>query len=237
MNKKITLLLLGLFAVACNAKSANAFTSPFSLDNTDFTVSPSSRGLNNAAGNSAINTTATPGFGGQFDAANGNTFLLLGATDTSSAIDGVNNTNLVDDNNSFAVSDTINIDQTNIDAGAINFKFDYSFQGTDDTLDSFFVQLRPKSGTSGSNQTLVSRTNYGTGTVDESIDITGFSTGDYELRIILNEANGDNEYSAAGFDNVTVKNVPFGVAPNTGILILGGLYAGSKYLKRRKMSS
>ena len=243
MNKKTTLLLLGLFAVACNAKSANAFSSPFSIDNTQFTVNPGNLGLNNADANSTINTTANPnGFGGQFDATDGNTFLLLGASDVGSGINAGGNAAM---NNSDveAVSTSFALDADNISAGKINFQFDYSFQGTDSQSDDLFIDLRPVGQTVGTE--LVAQTTYGGGFFDQEVDISNFSEGDYELAVFLNEANRDSRNSAAGVDNIFISEVapppatpvPFGAAPNTGIFILGSLYAGSSYLKRRKMSS
>ena len=243
MNKKITLLLLGFFAVAVNAKSANAFSSPFSIDNTDFTVSPGSHGLNDAAGDSNINSTNNPdGFEGQFDATNGNTFLLLGATDVDNGIDAGGNTTL-DDTNVSAISTPFEIDAGNIAAGKINFQFDYSFQGTSSLLDSFLIGVRPQGG--GALSPLAFQQSYDSGFVDTDLDVSGLSAGNYELGIFLTESNAGVGNSAAGFDNIFVSEVappppatpvPFGAAPNTGIFILGSLYAGSSYLKRRKMS-
>ena len=249
MNKKITLLLLGLFAVACNSKSANAFSSPFSIDNEQFTVSPSTYGINNASANSTINTTANPnGFENRFDFASdsSNTFLLLGATDVANTIDGGNNTAL-DSVNSDATSAPFILDAGNIDAG-LKIKFDWSFQGTNSLRDSFYVGIQPE-GDDGSNLVdIINELNYGGGSVDQDIDFTGLglTPGNYEMKIFLTESNIGSGNSAAGFDNIFVSEVappppatpvPFGAAPNTGIFILGSLYAGSSYLKRRKMSS
>ena len=254
MNKKITLLLLGLFAVAINAKSANAIgNTPFNIDNTDFTIRDSSNnvdntlGINNAAGNSTINTTANPnGFNSKFDTTGGNTFLLLGATDDASSINAGGNTTL-NGTNSVATSIPFAIDSTNISDGAINFKFDYSFQGNFSPRDNFAIQVRPE-GSNATGAELVFRNTYSEGSEDINLDLgagsefntLGFTNGDYEMAILLNESNGDTRNSAAGFDNFSVSSVPtpvpFGAAPNTGIFILGSLYAGSSYLKRRKMS-
>ena len=257
MNKKITLLSLGLFAVVCNAKSANALSSPLGIDNTDFTVSPGNIGLNNAAGNSTINTTASPnGFGGQFATTKGNTFLLLGAVDVGSGIEAKGNA-AINNTNVSAVSPPFTIDADNISAGKLNFKFDYSFQGNNDLLDSFLIGVQPV-GDKDNSAPLVFRQGYSDGFVDKDLDVSGFKAGDYELEIFLTESNAENETgsgnSAAGFDNFFISPVtpptpaavsfnaaaptavPFGAAPNTGIFILGSLYAGSSYLKRRKMS-
>ena len=247
MNKKITLLLLGLFAVAVNAKSANAFSSPFSIDNEQFTVNPSTYGINNASANSFINTTANPnGFEGQFDFASdpGNTFLLLGATNVSQSINGITN-NSLDKVNSDATSTPFSIDAGNINAG-LNIQFDWSFQGTNDARDSFYVGIQPV-GNSSNVVDVIDVLNYGSGSVDQNVNLAGLglTPGDYEMTIALTESNIGSGNSAAGFDNVFVSEVappppatpvPFGAAPNTGIFILGSLYAGSSYLKRRKMS-
>ena len=249
MNNKISLLLLGLFAVAYNAKPANAFSSPFSIDNEQFTVSPSTLGINNASANSTINTTANPdGFGSQFDFTDdpSNTFLLLGATSTSDTINSGTNAPL-SNVNSDATSASFTLDAGNIDAG-LNIQFDWSFQGTNDSRDSFFVGIQPV-GDDGRNLVdVVNELNYGGGSVDQDIDLASFglTPGDYEMKIFLTESNIGFGNSAAGFDNIFVSqvtpptsptSVPFGVSPNMGFFILGGLYAGSSYLKRRKMNS
>ena len=246
MNKKITLLLLGLFAVAYHAKPANAFGSPFSIDNKDFTLNPGNLGLSEADADSTINSNANPnGFEGQFDATNGNTFLLLGATDVDSGINAGDNAALSNTNVS-AISAPFTIDADNISAGKINFQFDYSFQGTNDLLDSFLIGVQPV-GDADNLVPLVFQQSYDSGFVDTDLDVSsGFSAGNYELGIYLTESNAGSGNSAAGFDNIFVSEVappppatpvPFGAAPNTGIFILGSLYAGSSYLKRRKMSS
>ena len=246
MNNKITLLLLGLFAVACNAKPASAFTSPFNIDNSDFTVDPGTLGSNSAAGNSTINTTSTTdspyGFGTQFDTSDTNSFLLLGAVDVDSGInDGGNKT--LNSTNVNATSTPFMIDSVNIAVGTVDFEFDYSFQGTDDFSDNFNIELRPENAAIGTGTRILRTGNYGGGSVSQNIDISGLSEGNYVVGISLTEATGDTDNSAAGFDNFVVSQtappatpVPFGAAPNTGIFILGSLYAGSSYLKRRKMS-
>ena len=240
MNKKITLLLLGLFAVVYNAKSANAFSSPFNLDNESFTLNNANLGAADATGNSAINTTANPnGFGSQFDTSG--TFLLLGANDPNQGIDSGSNAN----ENSSNVSATapINIDSNNISAGEINFQFDYSFQGNDTfNQDSFLVALI---GGSSTFEQIVSEGTYGNSSFNGNVDISTLTPGNYDLFVSLNESTAPGN-SAVGFDNFVVSEVgtapppaevPFGAAPNTGIFILGSLYAGSSYLKRRKTSS
>ena len=232
MNKKITLLLLGLFAVAINAKSAKAFTTPFNLDNESFALDNNNLGANNVSGTSSINATSNPeGFENQFDATDGNTFLLLGANDPSQGINS--GTNAAENNINVTARSTFNVDASNISAGTLNFGFDYSFQGTNDTFDSFFVALAPTG--NAPNKLILTQPNYGGGNINRNIDISDLTPGNYDLVVSLTESTFAGN-SAAAFDNITIQAVPFGAAPNTGIFILGSLYAGSSYLKRRKMS-
>ena len=246
MNKKITLLLLGLFAVAVNAKSANAFGSPFSIDNENFTLN-NNFGVNNASGAATIDNTATPdGFGFEFD--DSGTFLLLGADDPNdtinngSNVDTTNATTNVTNTNVTATSPSFNLTQDNINAG-LNVQFDWSFQGTENFQDNFFVALAP-AGQSPNKLVLPPQQLFGAGNVDQNVDVSSYTPGDYQLVVSLSESTLAGN-SAAGFDNIFVSEVappppatpvPFGAAPNTGIFILGSLYAGSSYLKRRKMS-
>lgn len=234
MNKKITLALLGLFATAYSAKPANAFTSPFNIDNTSFTLNNDNLGTNSAAGSSTIGTAANPdGFDSVFNTT-GNTFLLLGADDPSLAINSGTNAN--EDNANVTATYAFDIDADNINAGTLKLDFDYSFQGTDTfDQDSFFVTLTGPS----TFIPIVSQGDYGSGSFSDTIDISTLTAGTYTLSVDLDESTFPGN-SAAGFDNIAISEVPtavpFGTSTNTGILILGGLYAGSSYLKRRKIS-
>ena len=238
---KIVLLSLGFSSVIWNANPANAIIGTEVLDNTNFTID--TVGINNAAGNSTIDNTATPnGFGSQFDDNNGNSFLLLGATDTNSTIDGIPTNSVQDNVNVTATSVPFNISSDNISDGALNFGFDWSFQGTNEALDSFFIGIAP-TGTGSSNiifPLLVNQTSYGSGTFNSNYDVSGLSAGNYDLIVSLTESTGTGN-SAAGFDNFAISeppnDVPFGVSPNSGLLILSVLFGGSSYLKRRKSAA
>ncbi|GAB4534779.1 MAG: hypothetical protein Tsb0014_21210 [Pleurocapsa sp.] len=242
MNHKfctnIALALLGFSPILWNSSPAHAVTGSLSIDNTDFTVIQNF-GVNNAPGDSTIDNTAiSDGFGDQFSDTGGNTFLLLGASDPTSTINGGTNAGQ-EDGNSVATSTTFEITQDNIDNG-LDVSFDWAFQGNGSAFDEFVVAITNSSFTEFKE--LINQDSYGSGTVDQSFDISSLSTGtDYMLYVAVNEANNFGN-SAAGFDNISVAptppvGVPFEFSPTLGLLIMGGLFGGSSYLKRRRLSA
>ncbi len=242
LYSKMAILLLGIASITWNANPAKAISGTSSLDNEDFTID--TVGINNAPGNSIIDDTNTPtGFGFQFD--NAGTFLLLGATDTGSLINGSPTNSGQNNVNVTATSAPFEITASNISDGFLNFNFDWSFQGTNDVFDSFFIGIAP-TGTGSSNiifPLLVNQSSYGFGTVDTDYDISGLSAGDYDLIVSLTESTGAGN-SAAAFDNISISEVPpdptpvpFEASPTLGLLIVGGLFGGSSYLKRRQSAA
>ncbi len=237
---KIALFLLGFSSFVWNANPANAILRSVNLNNEDFTIDPSGLGSNNAAGNSTINITSTPnGFGSTFNISD--TFLLLGASDVNSTINGAPTNSTQSNTNVRATYSSLDITQANIDNG-LNFAFNWAFQGTDDTLDSFLIGLAPQgTGVNGIESYIFIQGNYDSNqTVNQNVDLSGLTSGpgSYDFIVSLSEADGPGN-SAAGFDNIVVSpaNVPFEVSPTMGFLILGGLYGGSSYLKRRKSAA
>ena len=240
---KIALVLLGLSPIFWNTDPAHAVTGSLNIDNTDFTIDPFSQGqgygVNNAAGDSTIDNTATPnGFGDHFSDSNDNTFLLLGATDPDANITGTPTNSGQASENTDAWSTTFEIDDDNL-ADGLDVKFDWAFQGNNSNLDSFVVAIT----NSDFSQYLqiVEQETYDVGTVDQSFDVSSLATGtDYRLYIALTESPIPNN-SAAGFDNISVAptsvGVPFEFSPSLGLLMMGGLFAGSTYLKRRKLAA
>ena len=224
---KIALVLLGFSHIFWNSNPANALTGSLSLSNEDFTISGS--GINNAPGNSTIDNTAPPnGFGNHFD--DSGTFLLLGATDPNVGI-----SSSPGNANSSGISPTFDITNQNKSLG-LNLAFDWAFQG-DSTIDSFQVLIA----NSDLSQlvTAFSQNTYGSGTFTGTVDISSLAPGtDYSVYVTLNEAIA-NGNSAAGFDNIAISAVavPFEFSPGLGLLMMGGLFGGSTYLKKRKLAA
>ena len=239
---KIILLLLGFSSVIWNANPANAIIGTEYIDNTAFSID--TFGLNNAAGNSTIGTTADPeGFNRQFDTTVGNTFLLLGATDVDSTINGGPTNNTQSTVNVTATYNTVDITPSNISDGLLNISFDWAFQGTNQTFDSFLVGLVPEGGGVGGlgdGVVILPQGNYDIQNFNDNIDISGLNAGNYDLIVSLTDATLPGN-SAAGFDNITISEVPVGVpfkvSPNLGLFILGGLFLSSSHLKRRKLET
>ena len=226
---KIALVLLGFSPIFWNTDPAHAVTGSLNLDNEDFTfISGQDNGVNNAAGNSNIDETATPqGFGNHFS--DSDTFLLLGATDPSSNI-----SSSPASQNVTAFSEQFEIDSRDIQEGVV-VEFDWAFQGTDDESDSFVVRIINSS--ESDIATVITENSYGQGSYSGIVDVSDFSGGsDYSLFVTLNEGAFDGKNSAAGFNNISVS-VPFEFSPGLGLLMMGGLFGGSTYLKRRKLAS
>ena len=235
---KIALVLLGFSPILWNTNSAQAVTGSLNIDNEDFTVIQNF-GVNNAPGNSTIDNTATTsnGFGDHFSDADSNTFLLLGASDPNSTINAGTN-NAQEGANSLALSTNFEIDETNRTNG-LDVSFDWAFQGTNDIFDEFVVAIANSD--FSEFQTLIEQDTYGSGTVNQSFDVSGLAAGtDYSLYVAVNEADNFGN-SAAGFDNITVAptsvGVPFEFSPSLGLLMMGGLFGGHAYLKRRRSAA
>ena len=219
LYSKVILFLLGVSPLVWNANPASAITDSLEIDNTSFTVD--TIGDNAASGDLAIDNTE---FGDIF--ADGDTFLLLGATSANANI-AASSPNV----NATATFANFEISSDNVSDGSLNFSFDWAFAGDNDALDNFFVGIGP---TGGSVTNFVTfQASYGSGTFDQSIDISGLTPGNYDLVVSLTESTGPGN-SAAGFDNIAISSVPFEFSPALGLFLVGGLFGGSSYLKRKK---
>lgn len=195
-------------------------------------------GNNSTPITSDINVKSPPdGFG---DGTNGfflEEFLLLGARPSDTSIP----TDSLVDNNSTAESPSFSVDSEDITKG-IKLKFTWAFRGNAtgdtadkdnfnillvnvDTLDTFDVFTRdladPGNGY-GSSYTQVA-----------TADTTGMTAGNYKVSIELNENTNLNS-SAAGYDDFEITNVPFEFSPSQGLLLIGGFWGLSFFMKRRK---
>ena len=224
---KIALVLLGFSPIFWNSNPAQAVTGNLNLDNEDFTFTPGGAGVNNAPGNSAIDNSATINFGDHFD--DSGTFLLLGTSDaTGSAGSGNPSQNTV------SLSQQFDITSSN-HASGLYVSFDWAFNGTDDTNDSFVVKISDQD--ENNILDIMTQSSYGSGTFNQKVDVSSLAVGtDYNLLVILNEQASDGRNSAAGFDNISVA-VPFEFSPGLGLLMMGGLFGGSTYLKKRKLAA
>jgi hypothetical protein len=255
---KIALVLLGASPIFWNSNPAQALT--LSLDNTTFTNKFTGSGylVNNAARSSTIDDTAVAtgtqltyntgsggGFGNRFSN-NGDTFLLLGATNTSQTINGGSGTNSnkgQSEQNTIAQSPTFTLSQFDINNDLI-VSFDWAFYGTQNSsgsiVDDFKVTIENDN---YSATVLPSMTNFGQGTFSGTVDLAGLqSNSNYRLLVTLNEDAGAlTGNSAAGFDNIalapTGTAVPFEFSPSLGLLLMGGLFGGHTYFKRRKLAA
>jgi hypothetical protein len=189
---------------------------------------------NNASSTSNINITApNDGFG---DGTNGffdSNFLLLGANPGDNITTDSNQ-----DENSTARSTTFNL-STNDVAQAVQIKFQWAFQGNslgipDEDQDNFNIRLARIGGGSNVFFSKSAPTGYG-GNKNEQHTFAAdtLTAGDYRMTITLNENADTGTSSAAGFNQISVQNVPFEFSPSTGLLMVGG-FLGFTYLKKRR---
>lgn len=256
INSQVAFFLLGAFSLVGNANPAGAVTGTEPIDNTAFTIVPSTLGLTNAPHNSVIDDSAVStganspnfggGFGNQFNTT-GDTFLLLGATNTDKRINEGTTTSSTNDGNRAqnATNVTATFASFAIDADdlydGIAFSFNYAFRGTTTSnLDSFVIGIAPTGeGPSSPNFVpFVAQVTYGGGTFSNTVDFTGLglSPGQYDFIISLTEATTAGN-SAVGFDNFVLTDVvPFDFSPSLGLLLVG-VVGGASYLKRKKAIS
>ncbi len=229
---KIALILLGFSPLFWNSNPAHALTGSLNLNNENFTSDGGPLDID-APGTSTINTTSTPnGFGGHFSSTGGDTFLLLGGNDATKTIP-----NTRENANSYAYSEVFTLTAGNIASDSLKFTFDWAFQGNVEALgsDSFEVFIYDSALTTPTS--IFKQTTFGQAYAqEETVDISGFAPGDYVFYVTLNENTG-NGNTAAGFDNISVAAVPFEFSPGLGLLIVGGLFGGHTYLKRRKLAT
>ncbi|VEP18382.1 conserved exported hypothetical protein [Hyella patelloides LEGE 07179] len=222
---KVALFLLGVSPIVWNANPVRAITGTEAIDNTSFTVTPSTLGDNSASGALAIDNSE---FGDIF--ADGDTFLLLGATSDDASIAASS-----DDVNSSGQSGLFSVTTDNITNG-LDVTFDWAFQGNGEASDSFSVSIAG----SGGLVTLLNQPTYGGGTFSQNVDVSSLTAGDYTFFISLAESNTPfSGNSAAGFDNISITEVPsaavpFVFSPALGLFFVGGLFGGSSYLKRKQ---
>jgi hypothetical protein len=256
INSQVALFLLGAFSLVGNANPAGAVTGSITINNTDFTIAPNTLGLNNAPHDSVIdNSTASiganspnygGGFGNQFNTT-GDTFLLLGATNTDKRINegtttsGTNDGNRLQNNtNVTATFASFTVDADDLSQG-LAFSFDYAFRGVTTTgFDSFAIGIAPTGeGPSSPDFVLFTgNSTYSSGTYSNTVDFTdlGLSPGQYDFIVTLTEATTTGN-SAVGFDNFVLTDVvPFDFSPSLGLLLVG-VFGGASYLKRKKAIS
>ncbi|MDJ0898837.1 MAG: hypothetical protein QNJ55_08490 [Xenococcus sp. MO_188.B8] len=184
--------------------------------------------IDTAPFDSGINTiSGSEGFDNYFNS----TYLLLGADngDTNISDSPASGDSVAFTGNTFEISST---DATN----GVTFAFDWAFQGTESGVqDEFFISFINTTLTQSFDVFNKESPGYGEGT--ESLFLTNLTPGDYELEITLNEAGGRNDdgNTAAGFDNITVSSVPFEFSPSVGLIMMGGIFAFSRYAKSRKV--
>jgi hypothetical protein len=257
LYSKVALFLLGVSPLVWNANPASAISTNVTIDNTSFAISPSI-GVNNAPHNSAIENNSIStiagapnfggGFGDKFASTTGDTFLLLGASNTAKNINQGTTTNTANNGNRFdsnvnvdARYQSFSVDADDVQDG-LNFSFDWAFRGTTtDFGDRFVIGFVPTGENAGSEdfKTILSQVNYGDGTFSGNASLTGLTPGNYDLLISLSEATTIGN-SAVGFDNFAIADVPssttvpFEFSPTMGLLLVGSVFGGSSYLKRRK---
>jgi hypothetical protein len=235
---KIALILLGASPLFWNSNPAHAISGNLALDNGSFLIAPSNTGVTTAPGSSNIdNSTTIPSFGDKFS--DSGTFLLLGTNNPAgSTIQGSGGVN------SSGTSPTFELTSSNISRG-LDLSFDWAFQGNSGTggpnnvygttnADSFRVFIANPD----LDETVLAfqQSAYGSGSFNDTVDISSLTPGnDYSVYVSLTEAAGLGN-SAAGFDNIGV-GVPFEFSPSLGLLMMGGLFGGHTYLKRRKLAA
>ena len=221
-----------LFICSQPAKAVIANLSP-----SDFSLSAETpSGEVNAVGaNNAIDQ-ASPinGFGNVFS----ENFLLLGGTTTATDIldDGVNSVNSTAQSSSFPLTTADLSDNLTID-------FQWAFNGNSAGIefvdqDNFSILLR-KSDLSQEAFVFARAAagGYGSGTASRTINTSGLTAGNYFLQITLNENSGNDNSSAAGFNQIsvdTVSSVPFEFSPSVGLIMMGGIFVFARYAKSRK---
>lgn len=248
-TRKANLKKSGLFVLAAYSflvAGIPAQAIDLNLDSSDFRVEQDGNpgaGYNSTLPSSKINTLSPEnGFGNVFS----EPFLLLGADPEDLNIPEDSRPKI----NSGATSKTFFLSEADVDPGAnLEITFDWAFNGNAtgnfNDRDNFNIIL-DKADDSDCALTcalIFERVVSGYGSnIGESVSISSsnfigdFTEGDYLISISLNENLSSNS-SAAGFDNITIKNnIPFEFSPGLGLLMAGGFW-GVYYLllKRRKV--
>lgn len=235
----------GVITASCmtlSAQSAQALL-PINFSTTDFNITQGA-GNNNAAAGIPIDQNTPPnGFGDVFD----QTFILLGAnvTDGNIPLDSLNN------NNSIAVSNTFELDATDV-SQVLEIEYNWAFNGNSTggagDQDNFSIALFSQS--QSVFETIVQQ-NAGAGYGFQNDATSSIAANtiadatDYRLVITLNE-NADffGRSSAAGFNQITLSNpstppppgVPFGFSTNASLVVFGAAFYGVNRL-RKKMAA
>ncbi|GAB4241879.1 MAG: hypothetical protein Kow0049_30890 [Stanieria sp.] len=232
-TSKIILQTSGLFALAASSLllvEMPAHAINLSLDSSAFTVQLGI-GSNAVPVTSTINTgnfSNGSGFENHFS----QDFLLLGALADDSTIP----TDSLDFGNSRAVSTQFTLSSQDVSEDLnINFKwaFNGNATGAAGDQDNFTLSI-----VGPTNQTFFTKTlpgGYGKDTSTATISANTLTAGNYRLRINVNENDDfDLHSSAAGFDDIQLASVPFEFSPSQGLLLVGGFWGLSNFIKRRK---
>ena len=226
MNSSLTNLKnLGILCTAAASLFLAATPShaiKISFENTDFTTVEGTVD-NDASSGATINTID---FGGIFTS----DYLLLGAEDIdgsiAASVERGTSTAITTSSKSFGISSVTD---------DITLEFDWAFQGDNSVEDEFEIGII---GPEGFKSFLLKDT-FGSAQ-GESITMNGFAPGTYQLAIQHSENGGLNTFNtAAGFDNVsadgvTPVSVPFEFSPSLGLIMMGGIFATTRYAKSRK---
>ena len=239
MNSSLTNIKnLGmLFAVSASfflaATPSHAITTAFS--NTDFvpSVDFNDGGVvdNDATTGGNINVGNIPnGFGDGINGFFTKDYLLLGADDSDTNI-GASDTR----GDSVAITTPTFTISSNTDD--VTLLFDWAFQGNNSTStdDEFSIGIIDSGLTAFTQFFKIESPNFGSNS-GESRTLSGFDPGEYHVLIQLNEAGGVSPLnSAVGFDNISATSVPFEFSPSVGLIMMGGIFAFSRYAKSRKV--
>jgi hypothetical protein len=240
MKLNLKLSFLFPFATASFLFSATSVQAiNLSLNPSDFTVNKGI-GTNSASATSALNTNPFSN-GSGFENHFSSDFLILGANPNSPNYDTDIRTDSLRDENSRAISTTFTISPSDVTQDTqISFKwaFNGNAPGGSGTQDNF--QLYLVNATSGANNNFFSQDRSNVSYSKENlqtvtIPANSFASGNYFLRVNVNENDDpDNKSSAAGFSNFQVQTVPFEFSPSQGLLLVGGIWGLSSFLKRKK---
>jgi hypothetical protein len=219
-----------------------------SLEPSNFTVDKGV-GTNSASSTSTLNNASFGNGtnGGGFEEHFSNDFLLLGASTNSPYNDTDIRSDSLHDDNSRAISNTFSLDSTDITkATTIDFKWAFNGNSTggagdQDNFQIYMNRINPSNPNQIFSSTLAFSKNrssdlYARNSLETvTIPANTFASGSYNLRINVNENDDPNAYSsAAGFSNFQVQTVPFEFSPSQGLLLVGGIWGLSSFLKRRK---
>lgn len=88
-----------------------------------------------------------------------------------------------------------------------------------------------------SNNFVHKNTNYYSASSNrDTYSVTGLAEGEYTYRVGFGvvDVDGTDRTSALLLDNMNVEQVPFEFSPSLGLLVIGGLFGGSRLRSRFK---